>query len=543
MTGRRPGRAIGAAGFRPPCAVAALFGCGLALFAAACEDHLPGRKIAPGLGRNLAIAPGGNAAAFLTGAAHPDDRTVPEDLVAGDLWLADTRAGAASAAKVGVGVPSAAGAFAFRPDGGALAFLASWRFRAGEGELWVAAPGGAPRKLADGVKGFAWAPRGEAIAFIAHERLQVALRPLAAAADADGPRAAGFTALPPVHSFSWSPGAEQLAARAPASKGGGLLLLDAKDGTSRELAPSSDFLFAPDGALGFLGPAGPKGGDRDLSIVEGAAAPRPLGRATTFGFSPDGRFALLLSTEGSLGDAYGSLSRLPRAGGTPSALGDRVSEWRFTPGGDLLLLAGYDVRSRSGTLMLAPASGAAPREFAQRVQTFQLSPRGDRVIYVVQANQKGDFKVELWTGLLAEGPQGFAQAPRKLDEGVYGFQLSADGEHLFWKSRCGAGTRNCTLFRTRLSVTEDPVRLSPAVAGFDLAPEGRRLLVAHPHKGAPKAVDLALLDALGPAPVDQPAPFALEVDPGSRFLDPQGTRVIAPRLTGRSPSVLVIDLP
>ena len=516
-----------------------LLACCLALTAAGCDDKLPGRKIAPGLGRNLAIAPGGNAAAFLTDAAHPDDRTVPEDLVAGELWLADTRPGVATAAKVGAGVPSAAGAFGFRPDGGALAFLASWRFRAGEGELWVAAPGAAPKRLADGVKSFTWAPRGEAIAFIAHQRLQVLQRPLAGG-DAG---AAGFTAIPPVHSFAWSPDAQRIAARSPASTGGSLLLLDARDGQGRELAASTDFLFAPDGALGLLGPAGPKGGDRDLSIVEGSAAPRPLGRATTFGFSPDGAHALLLSTAGTLGDAFGTLSRVPRSGGAKVALGERVSEWRFTPRGDLLVLAGYDVRSRSGTLMLAPASGAPPREFAKQVQTFQIAPRGDRVLYIVQANQRGDFKVELWTGLVAEGAQGFALAPRKLDEGVYGFQLSADGDHLFWKSRCGAGTRNCTLFRTRLSATEEPVRLSPAVAGFDLAPEGRRLLVAHPHKGAPKAVDLALLDPFGPPLTDQPAPFAEEVDPGSRFLDAKGTRVIAPRLTGRSPSVLVIDLP
>ena len=518
---------------------AALLTCCLALAATGCDDKLPGHKIAPGLGRNLVVAPGGNAAAFLTDAAHPDDRTVPEDLVAGDLWLADTRPGTAVAAKVGAGVPSAGGTFAFRPDGGALAFLAGWRFRAGEGELWVAAPGGAPRRLADGVKSFTWAPRGEALAFIARERLRVLQRPLA---DGDA-GTAGFTALPPVHSFSWSPDAQKIAARAPAAKGGGLLLLDAQGGQGRELAACTDFLFAADGALGFLGPASPKGGDRDLSIVEGAAEPRPLGRATSFGFSPDGLQVLLLSTEGTAGDAFGALSRVTRAGGAAVALGDKVSEWRFTTRGDLLVLAGYDVRSRSGTLMLAPASGAPPREFAKRVQTFQIAPRGERVIYIVQANQRGDFKVELWTGLLAEGPQGFAPAPRKLDEGVYGFQLSADGEHLFWKSRCGAGTRNCTLFRTRLSATEEPVRLSPAVAGFDLAPEGRRLLVAHPHKGAPRAVDLALLDPLGPPLVDQPAPFALEVDPGSRFLDPKGARVIAPRLTGRSPAVLVIDLP
>src|SRR2546428_13911472 len=69
------------------------------------------------------------AVAFLLEASHPDDPAVPDDLLAGDLWLDDRKAGS--------GVSVQEGAYAFSPRGSDLAFLARWRFREGEGELLV----------------------------------------------------------------------------------------------------------------------------------------------------------------------------------------------------------------------------------------------------------------------------------------------------------------------------------------------------------------------------------------------------------------------
>src|SRR5207248_6422417 len=85
----------------------------------ACTQASPGRKLASGIARGL-IARGG-AVAFLLNAGHPADPGVPDDVVAGDLWLDDLR--------VGRGVSSVDGAYAFSPDGSQLAFLASWTFR------------------------------------------------------------------------------------------------------------------------------------------------------------------------------------------------------------------------------------------------------------------------------------------------------------------------------------------------------------------------------------------------------------------------------
>lgn len=524
---------------------------------AACtsDEAVPGALLARGLGRNLLVAPDGGAAAFLLDAAHPDDRAVPEDLFAGDLWLASLGT-PPSARKVGSGVPSSAGAVAFAPAGGAAAWLAAWRFRAGEGELWAALPGKEPRRLAETASSFGWAPAGGALAFVGRGRLVVLERPLegapeavadagSAATDAaggagapGGPRA---LALEGMNTFAWSPDGKRLAARAPAAAGGRLVLLEVPGGAQRELAKAStDFAFAADGALAWLGAPGPRGGDRPLFLLEpGAKAPRLLGAATAFAFSPDGARLGLLSTARSPGDAFGDLSLLARGGGAPAALGQKVSEWRFTPKGDLLFLAAYDLRSRAGSLWFAPAAGGPPQELSKRVQSFQYGPRGDRALFVAHKAEKSDFKLELWSAPLPGG--GKAGDPRKVDEGVYGYLLSPDGAWLFWKSRC-SGLRSCALFRAPSDGSAPPVLVAKDVAGFDLSDDGARLLVGHPHKRAARAVDLALVEALAP-PRDPPArPFAMEVEPGARFVDAQGRRVLSARLSARAPAVSLIEL-
>ena len=495
------------------------------LLAAACSEATPGKRLASGIAHQLTVAPG--AAAFLLDAVHPDDRSVPDDLLAGDLWLA--RSDPPSARKVGAGVPTSAGAFGFSHAGDALAFLAAWRFRAGQGELWIATPGGEPQKIAAEASAFEWAPSATALAYVAPGRVGILKA---------GLRETLATPLEGAQSVAWSPDGSHLAVRASAASGGRLWLVDVASGKQQEVADAtSDFAFARDGALGALGPPSRKGGDRELLLLApGAAAPVKLARATAFAFSPDGGEVALLSTEKSPGEATGELSRVARAGGTPQVVGQRVSDWRWSARGDLLFLGGYDVRARAGALTVAAAGGKAPREIARKVQSFVA--QGERVLYLVQAPQKGDYKIELWTALLQDG----AGAPRKIDEGVYGYQLSNDGATLFWKARCAGTARSCSLLRAPIDGSAPPTLLSPNVAGFDLSQDGARVLVEQPHRGATRAVDLAVLAAAGPPP-EHLKPFALEADASSRFADPAGKRVLYATLTAGKGSVYLADAP
>ncbi len=476
----------------------------VALLCAACTRAPPGQKLASGIARGL-IA-GSGSVAYLLDAAHPGDRSVPDDLLAGDLWLDDR--------KVGSGVSTLDGAYAFSPSGGELAFLGAWRFRQGEGELWVAPRGAKPRRVAEAARSFAWSPRGE-LAFVADDRVGFGERSVA---------------LSGVQAVAWSPDGNRLAARASAVAGGKLWAIDPRSGSAREIAAgTSDFAFAPDGAVAALGPPSSKGGDRPL-LIEGAR----VAAATAFAFSPDGRELALLSTEKQPGESAGDLSRMPRSGGGPRLVAARVTEWRWSAGGDLLALARFDLRARAGTLIVSPPAAAA-QEIARRVQTFSVF--GRKVLYLVQAPQKGDFKLELWAVDLAE-PQ---RAPRRIDEGTYGWQLSRDGGTVFYKARCAGGPRSCSLLRVPFSGGA-PELLAPDVAGFDLSRDGHRILAQRPHRGAPRAVDLAVLSAAGPPP-DHLNGFVEEVDPSSRFADDAGRRVVYAIVAAGRGGVFLADVP
>jgi hypothetical protein len=495
----------------------------------ACSKGPPGRKLASGLSRDVAVSAQGEMISFLQNAAHPGDRRVPEDLVLGDLLVARVDAGPAR--RVGAAVPNLPGAVAFSPAGTTLAFLAAYRYGPGDGELWLAGGASPERKIASGVTTFRWAPPDsgaaiERIALVADGRLLV----LDAAHDKGVPS----VGLDHVQTFAWAPGGRMIAARAPSTAGGAISLLDVQDGRSREAArASSDFAFGPDGALYVLGPARPQGGDRALAALASFAAPaREIGRATSFAVARTGDVALL-STDDAPGEAYGTLSRAAR-GSEPRRLASRVSDFRFTPRGDLVFLAGYDTRSRAGRLVVSPAS-AGERDLGERVQSFSVT--GDRVLFIAQRPLKGDFKIELWIADLTS-----PSAPRKVDEGVYGYQLAPDGQ-LFWKARCAGGPRSCTLFRAPADGSAPAQMLAESVAGFDLSGDGSRVLVQAPHRGSSRAVDLAAIPAGAPARDSALPALVSGVDPSSRFADPNGKRIVYAAIDPAQAGVYVVDVP
>lgn len=494
---------------------------------AACSDEPHGVKLGAGIARSLTVAPGGGAVAFLVDAVHPNDRAVPDDLQLGELWMGSLEKPAQHS---GSGVPSTPGAWAFSADGSELALLANFRFRAGEGELWVQRPGAAPRQVAASVSLFAWSATG-ALAYVAQNKLAV-LQP--------GGAPTPLLPLEGIRTFGWSPDGRSLAARGPASGGGKLWLIDVSSGRKREVASgTSDYSFAPDGTLALLGSSSAKGGDRPLLLASPAedGPARAVARATSFAFAPSGKELALLSTEKQPGEAFGELSRLSRADGVQQILGQKASEFRFTPAGDLLFLSRYDVRARAGILTYAKA-GEPPRDIASKVQSFVIAPQGKRVLYLVQSVQKGDYKIELWTVEL--GPA--TAAPRKIDEGVYGYQLTPDGATLFWKARCSGGSRSCSLLRAPIDGSQPPLFLIANVAGFDLSKDAQRVLIQQPHRGATMAVDLAVIPAQGPAQ-EHVKPFAVEVDPSSRFADDRGRRALFATLAAGRGAVYSAEVP
>jgi hypothetical protein len=474
----------------------------LTLLCLACTQAPPGRKLASGIARGLTAHDG--AVAFLLDAAHPSEPGVPDDLLAGDLWL--------DARKVGTGVSTQEGAYAFAPRGAQLAWLARWQFREGAGELWAGSPVSEPHRLAARARSFAWSRDG-VLAWVGDDRVGIGERTVA---------------LHGVQATQWSPDGHRLAARASASAGGKLWVVDESTLAIHEAAlGTSDFAFGAGGALAALGPPPPAGGDRPL-LVDGVR----VAAATAFAFSPDGNELALLSTSGHPGESAGELFRLPKAGGAPQRVGSRVADWRWDVAGDLLCLAHYDLRARAGTLT-ASRPGEPPREIARKVQGF--SAFGRRILYLAQAPQKGDFRLELWgVDLEAKDP-----APHRIDEGVYGWQLS--GGAVYYKARCAGGPRTCSLLRAPFAGGA-PEQLAPEVAGFELSNDGSRILVQRPHRGAPRSVDLAVIPAAG-APPKEIRFFVEEADPSSLFADAAGKRVAYAVIAAGKGGVFLAEVP
>src|SRR5205823_10009228 len=141
------------------------------------------------------------------------------ELTAGDLWVDDRKAGSS--------VASPGGMLPFSRTG-QLPYLSSWRFRAGEGELWTAAPGAEPMQVAKAARGFAWSPDGSTLAYVAPNRLGIGARSVSI----DG-----------VQEIAWSPDGKRIAARSAASVGGKLYVVENSSAAiAREIAPgTSDF--------------------------------------------------------------------------------------------------------------------------------------------------------------------------------------------------------------------------------------------------------------------------------------------------------------
>lgn len=473
-----------------------------------CEKKIEGKKLASGIARRLTVDRG--TALFLLNAVHPDDPLVPQDLYLGDLWVAPSDG---PARKIGSGVPSPAGTYAFNAKGDLVAYLANFRFRDGAGELWYAnVHEGEGNPVAREVRDFGWSKLG-ALAYVAPNTV--------------GLHKTYELKLVGVQTITWSPDGRFLAARASSASGGKLWIIDAVHAGAKVVAEaSSDFAFASDGTLAALGPARPKGGDRPL-LVDG----KEIAQATSFQFSPDAKQIALLSTARQPGEATGDLYRLPRMGGTPKLVANKVSEWRWSPSGDLLCLAHYDLRARAGTLTVSTDAGT--REIAPKVQAFTTF--GRRLLYLVQAPQKGDFKIELWLADLASDAP-----PRKIDEGVYGWDVT--GDTLLYKARCAGGPRACSLLRVPLSKEAKPELVAADIAGFDISADGSRVLIEQPHHGATKAVDIAVVPVTN-VQTSRIKAAVEDVDPSAHFLDDKGKKVVYATLAEGKQGVYVADIP
>ena len=341
--------------------------CVLVLLCVACTQPPPGRKLASGLARGLIARDG--AVAFLLEASHPDDPAVPDDLLAGDLWLDDRKAGS--------GVSVQEGAYAFSPRGSDLAFLARWRFREGEGELWV--DGRELALLSTGKQ------PGEATGDLHRLTRSSGASHLVATRVAD---------------WRWGGAGDLLClARYDVRARAGTLSVATAGGAAAEIAAKVQS-FSVSGRRVLYLVQTPEKGDFKLELwgvdlSTRRLQPRRFDQGVYgWALSPDG-VTLYYKARCAGGPRSCSLLRAPFAGGAPEMLAANVSGFDLSRDGRRILLQQpHHGAARAVDLAVLSADGAAPGRVKSLVEEVDPSSRfaddeGKRVVYAIVAAAKG----------------------------------------------------------------------------------------------------------------------------------------------------------
>lgn len=452
----------------------------------ACTASAPpaGRQVWSGQARALVTTKSGSALAWLAAAHAPNERGAPPDLLVGRLMMAETAPGAA-ARDLGEGVTSLEGSEAFSPDGAFVAWLAKWRFANGNGELWIASvSGGVSTKLCDAASTFVLADAD--VTAICDGALWRGGR--------------GGAVFREVHrpAREFENAQDGIVARGPSGLGGKLVYVTGSD--ARPLAEGTgDFALSPDRAT-VAWTAGPQ--VHVLRLADNAAvaanSPRPPSRIA---LAPD-RLAAVYLVPQEKNPTYQDLFFTGNP--APVLVGRRVGDFSFGAAGALAYLENYDAQRRVGVLTVL--SGMKSHVIAKSVQDFSWSPSGHFISYLVR-NAKVGFTIELW---IASGEAG---TPHKVDEGVWGYQLSPDERRLYYKARCGEGARSCAVLVQPIEGGAT-AKVAEKIAGFELSRDGRHLLLLAPHHGSQAAVDLRGVPANG----GEPTPIARNAEPGARLL-------------------------
>ena len=489
----------------------------LVLLAACSRPPAPpagiGRRVATGVAGALRPSPDGATLAFLDRCARPPVPDLPPSVSSCDLEVVPAAGGAQR--RVAEGVTTLPGGLAWSGSGALLAALADHDYATGGGTLVLATAAGEARRLAPGVTFYGFAPGRDTLVFVARGRLmlleQGAAEPRAVPG---GEGVATFELAPAALVAAGRPAGFLLAARRNGAAGGDLLVLsDWKGAAARVAAGTGDYGFAPDGRLAFTA-RGREG--YDLMLLSGARQrARALGQDVQgFAFSRDGSGLAFLSgggpgTPGDLLAAQGD--------GRAARMGTRVGEYRWSPQGTLLAwLQEFDPRIRAGTLAVG-GPGQRTRELGRNVTAWAFSPDGGRIAFLEHATA-GGYSVDLkLADLGAEGK------PEVVARGVFGFDFSPEGHHLYYRAGCMRNAEACDL-QVLPAAGLPPGKVAETIAGgvksfeFDRWTPGR-LLVTWARRDM-VALDLAVWDGRRLVSVDTAAL------PGSaQLLPPDGRRV------------------
>lgn len=446
-----------------------------------------GKSVFEGEAIDLRIAPDGATVTFLVDAEKPKLDGIPPQMRLGVLTAAATDG--SWMRKLANGVINVPGGSLISSDSHWVAYLAGYNTAAQQGELFLAdlTSGKAePVRLGGDVTYMVFSDDAHAIAFVDAGTLKAGQVP-------NGP----FRELAAeVATAEFPADPEEVFFRRKSTGGGGLYLASLSGkGAPRKVSDAvGDYRFTKDGrTLGYTARSASDPQSYDLFVTDTRALkPKAVARnVTSFRFSPDG--AVLAHIQGTLDQQPGELFISSATGERMRKVGDKVKEFTFAKDSKRL---GFRQRyyeqtlkneqtERLGELTTVSLPDGEPKSISRKVTSYQFSADSSAVAYVISVSQPTPSR-----DLYLAPAQGEVV---RIKEWVYDYVFTPKGDRLLFRTDCVRDGRACNLLSADLSQpAAKPKLLEEGVFGFVLSTDGQRVLVLYPRMQAGEVYDVGV---------------------------------------------------
>lgn len=434
---------------------------------------------------DLRASPDGKIVTALVDGEKPRIDGVPPTMRMGSLWAVPTGEGAA--VRVATGAVNVPGGLLFTNDGKYLLVIGAYDPTQQSGELLV-------QDLTD----------------LSKERQRLAPHVTYMKPSLDGTRVAYvddgvlFEGLLPAGPFrqlagevataEYAPNGKQLYFRRKSVAGGGVFQLelgDEKPTPKRFVDAVGEYVISDDSKWVIaMARTNPRQSGFELFVADVGTlkAVKVADDVVRFAISRDGKWLARMqvpksataATDLQIGELW--LAQTGQAEGRK--VGEKVREFEFTKDSkklifrdnyQVLALIGGKSDEKVGDLTSVTLPDGAPVVLQKRSPNYELSPDGTAIAYTARI-ERPEYSRHLF--LRKEGSE-----PVKLQEWLYDYVFSPQGDRLFFRANCMREGRSCDLMMQELAKAgvEKPRKTAQNTFNFKLSEDGSRAITTSPH--------------------------------------------------------------
>lgn len=452
-----------------------------------------GTLLAAGNAQDLRVSPDKQWAVYLVDAKKPALDGIPPQMRLGRARVVSTTPGSAEPRELGEGVSNVPGGMLFSADSRYLLYLTAFNPAGQAGDLNVLAlgeQGAAPARVGRSVTYLLPSRDGSRLAFVEEGTLKLGPLP-------EGPFQAVAT---DVTTADFSPDGQWLFFKRKLSAGGGLEAVSvSKPEKPRTLGTQvGTYAVASDSkhvAFQARSKSNPSLFELHVAPLPSLAPVRVAEGTSRFSFSPDGKW-LARTANGKTPDDAGVLVVGPASGASGRTVGERAENLSFSADSRTLAFLGkYSQEGGMGTLTVVGLPDGVPVKAGYRVPNYVWSPDNQRLAFLSRVT-KPVYSVDLLTYALG------AQKAERAHAGVFGYGFLPKGDALIFRSNCIRQGRACDLFTLPLGPAPSggagvaapaPKRLLEGIYTYELNADGSRALVSYARMEANR-YDIALFD-------------------------------------------------